>query len=249
MAPESNRIGSPFIELLSVDSTNNYAMGMAHAGMAQHGAAVFAHEQTRGKGQRNKQWLAHKDLNIILSVVIAPAGLEVCQSFTFSMAMALAVHRFFNKYAGEETKIKWPNDLYWRDRKAGGILIENILQGSQWKYAVVGMGININQTAFDEQYGRAVSLRQITGQTYDTVALARELCAEMETMYHQLTTNPGKVVAEYHQQLYKHNQVVRLKKGARVFDARIQGVNASGQLITFHSSEEAFDIGEVEWVF
>lgn len=241
-------IGLPFIELLSVDSTNNYAMAMAHAGMAQHGTAVFAHEQTRGKGQRNKQWLATQNENIILSTIIEPAGLELTRFFHFSMAMAVAAYRFFNNYTGGDTKIKWPNDLYWRDRKAGGILIENVLQGTQWKYAVVGMGINMNQTDFSSLSNKAVSLRQITGKEYGTVALAKELCTYLEDALKQLKMAPDSIVAAYHEQLYKKGEWVKLKKGSRVFDAEVKGVTANGELVTRHATEELFAIGEVEWL-
>jgi BirA family biotin operon repressor/biotin-[acetyl-CoA-carboxylase] ligase len=247
LIPVLNPVGVPFIELRTVDSTNNYAMAMVHEGMAQHGTAVFAHEQTNGKGQRQKQWLAHKGENLILTVVITAEELALSQAFTFSMAMALSVYGFFNKYAGAETCIKWPNDLYWRDRKAGGILIENVVQGTQWKYAIVGMGINLNQTAFGA-LSKAVSLKQITGITYDTVAMAKELCTSIDHYFKLLHQDKSALQQAYHQHLYKKDEVVRLKKGSRVFDARIKGVNAAGQLVAQHAVEETFDIGDVEWV-
>jgi len=237
----------PFIELLTVDSTNNYAMAMVHEGMAQHGTAVFAHEQTKGKGQRQKQWLAQKEENLILTVVLSTEGLALSEAFTFSMAMSLAAYGFFNKYAGAETSIKWPNDLYWRDRKAGGILIENIVQGTQWKYAIVGMGINLNQTAF-RVLSKAVSLKQITGKNYNTVSMAKELCLFIDDYFKQLHQNKSGIRQAYHQHLYKKDEVVKLKKGSRVFDACIKGVNAVGHLVTEHAVEETFAIGEVEWV-
>src|SRR4029078_6487819 len=111
-------------------------MGLIHAGMAQHGTAVFAHEQTKGKGQRNKQWLSAPNKNIILSLIVQPFGLRTNELFLLSMSGAIGVQNFFNSQAGGKTKIKWPNDMYWRDRKAGGILIENIIQGEEWKYAI-----------------------------------------------------------------------------------------------------------------
>src|SRR5690349_6684264 len=102
--------------------------------MARHGTSVFAHEQNKGKGQRHKQWITQKSANIILSVVLEPQGLGLQQFSVFSKAMAVAVYQFFEKEAGKDTSIKWPNDIMWCDRKAGGILIENILQGTQWKF-------------------------------------------------------------------------------------------------------------------
>ena len=107
----TNPLGSPFIELQSVDSTNNYAREQIHAGLAQHGEAFFAHEQFAGKGQRGKAWASEKGDNIILSVVIKPQSLLLPQQFQLSTCTAVAVHEFFVKYAGDDAKIKWPNDL------------------------------------------------------------------------------------------------------------------------------------------
>lgn len=241
-------IGTPFIELQQVESTNNYATGLVHEGMAQNGTAVFAHHQTKGKGQRNKDWQGEAGKNIALSVIVHPQVLVLSQSFQLSMATAVGVYNFFSQYAGSETKVKWPNDLYWRDRKAGGILIENIVQGSEWKAAVVGIGININQTQFDDLGTKAVSLRQITGKEYDPVELAKELCTHLDQAYTLLRKLRTEVYAQYRSHLYKLNESVRLKHGSRVFDAVVTDVSTLGELIVEHATEERFRVGDVEWV-
>ena len=223
-------------------------MGMVHEGVARHGLAVFAHEQTAGKGQRNKQWQAQPGANVMLSVVLEPAHLFAAPDFRFSMAMAAAGHGLLKKWAGDELKIKWPNDMYFRDRKAGGILIENILSSSGWKAAVVGMGFNINQTHFGSLQQKAVSLKQITGRTFDTIAFAKELCASIDAIIKILETAPGAVETYYGEQLYKRGEQVRLKQGQRVFEATVKCVNRAGQLVVQHAVEEAFDVGSVEWV-
>src|SRR6202012_5219150 len=101
-------------------------MGLATAGMAPHGTLVFAHDQWAGKGQRGRSWNSNPGANIVLSAVLEPVVLPLQQAFGLSVAVALACRDFFSSYAGSDvTTIKWPNDLYWNDRKAGGILIEN----------------------------------------------------------------------------------------------------------------------------
>ena len=186
-------IGHSFIELPSVDSTNNYAMAQAQARTASHGTLIFAHEQWAGKGQRGKSWTSQPGENIILSLILEPGPLPVTQYFPLSCAIALACLDFFSRYAGpDETRIKWPNDIYWRDRKAGGILIENSLKGDRWAYSIAGMGININQTTFPPTARNPVSLRQITGRSFDAVELARELGACLDLRYQQfLSEQPG----------------------------------------------------------
>lgn len=243
-----NLIGQPFTELLTVESTNNYAMGLARAGMAQHGAVVFTHEQTKGKGQRTKEWLSQKDQNIAMSAIIQPKNIAVSEVFFLSMMVAVAVVDFFKTHVDREITIKWPNDIYWRDRKAAGILIENVWQGSDWKFAVVGIGINVNQTEFGELGSKAVSLKQITGLNFQTVNLARELCLILEEKYRLMLSQPSIIVKEYKKHLYKLNSTVVLKKGSRVFEAEFKDVNNSGQMVVQHALEEKFDVGEVEWL-
>jgi len=277
-----NPIGMPFIELQSVDSTNKYAMGLVHRDHlpdgqdeAQHGTSIFTHEQTSGKGQRGKKWVSEKDLNIALSILLNPYPLRVQEQFRLSICIAVSVHEFFYKYAGDKTSIKWPNDLYWRDRKAGGILIENIVGSSEsevrsresgigsqpslahhsslitpnWKWAIVGIGININQAVFPDDLPNAVSLKQITGKNYQPVELAKELCAVIEENYQALITGKFELLFNnYQTHLYKKDEKVKLKKDNRVFETTINGVSETGQLITRHSIEERFDFGEVEWI-
>ena len=241
---------SSFVILKQVDSTNNYAMAMVHAGMAKHGNAWFSGHQTAGKGQRGKVWVSGERDNIALSVVLKPKLLNIVHLFQLSAAIALATYDFFSKYAGDETTIKWPNDIYWRDRKAGGVLIENKFSGNNWKWAVVGIGININQRQFDEGLMNPVSLMQITGKIFDPVALAEELHQLILKRTHELLTKPFEIIlAEYNQHLYKMQKIVRLKRNNMVFETMIMGVASQGQLVTNDAIEKHFEFGEVEWVF
>jgi BirA family biotin operon repressor/biotin-[acetyl-CoA-carboxylase] ligase len=243
-------------------------MGQATTGDAGHGTVYFALEQTAGKGQRGKTWLTTTGENIMMSVVLHPHPLKTSQQFLLSAAIALGCYDFFKNYAGDETRIKWPNDLYWRDRKAGGILIESrvgsqksavrsqnsenqepsdLLPPTSWILAIAGMGININQTQFAPEALRPVSLKQITGKTYDINALAIELCYHLEKRY-QAIQNPEQLLADYHQALYKKGESVKLKKESSVFETTIQGVTPTGELITMDTLKRHFQVGEIEWV-
>jgi BirA family transcriptional regulator, biotin operon repressor / biotin---[acetyl-CoA-carboxylase] ligase len=254
-------MGSPITVLQTIDSTNKYAMGLIHAGMARHGEAVFALAQPEGKGQWGKKWSSEPGANILLSVIIKPGRLKLPDQFYFNAAMSLAVYDFFSKYAGDETTIKWPNDLYWRDRKAGGILIESVVRGSEsgvnspesaagiWEWAVVGIGININQTAFPDELINPVSLKQITGQDFDPLELAKELCVCISEQFDLLVNGKKEnIYKRYNQHLYKLNEQVKLKKDNRMFEVIIKGVSPFGKLMTTHAFDEEFGFGEVEWV-
>lgn len=242
--------GFPFVILKQVDSTNNYAMAKLHAGLAKHGDAWFSDRQMEGKGQRGKVWITGEAQNIALSIVLTPKLLNILHPFQLSIAVALASFDFFSSYAGDETRIKWPNDIFWRDRKAGGVLIENKFIGSDWKWAVVGIGVNINQTQFDEALINPVSLTQITGKIFDPAKLGKELYQFVVKRTSELLTKPYEIILdEYNQHLYKMHESVRLKKDNMIFETVIRGVSPQGQLLTADAIEKHFDFGEVEWMF
>jgi len=244
----------PFIELQMVDSTNNYALTQIHAGLALHRTAIFTHEQVAGKGQRGKSWISPRGENIALSIILKPTPLEVSHQFQLSACIAVATRDLFSKYAGQDTKIKWPNDLYWKDRKAGGILIESVIRSQEsginsWEWAVIGIGININQAEFSRDLPNPVSLKQITGKTFDPLKLAKELCSLVDEYYDQLITKGfSAILPLYLSHFYKKDEKVRLKKGSRIFEAFIKSVSGDGKLIVQHGIEEQLDIGEIQWV-
>ena len=233
----------------TVDSTNNYAMGRIHDGTARHGMLWFTNDQTAGKGQRGKAWAMEKGKNIAMSLVLEPRKLAFINQFHLSAMVAITCFEFFSAYAGEETKIKWPNDLLWRDRKAGGILIENNFKGTTWKWAVAGIGINLNQTQFDRFLIPAVSLKEITGKHFDTIHMAKELYAMlMKKISHLQTKDTAAIMEQYNALLYKINKTVTLKKNGAIFETVIKGVSARGRLITVDAIEREFEFGEVEWI-
>ena len=210
-------LGHPFIELDTVDSTNNYAMAQVQQSAVSHGLAYFAHHQTAGKGQRGKSWTTNPGENLILSVILQPTNLNQNELFFLSAAIANACYDFFNKYARDHTSIKWPNDIYWRDRKAGGILIENVFRSDVLTYSVVGIGININQTSFDAKLTNPISLKQITGISYEPVTLAKELCENLTAHYARLQSRREEIIEYYNSHLYRRGEQVKLRRKKRGF--------------------------------
>jgi BirA family biotin operon repressor/biotin-[acetyl-CoA-carboxylase] ligase len=238
-----------FNMLDSVDSTNNYAMAKVHEGLATHGMAWFAHAQTAGKGQRGKEWKSEAGKNILLSIVLKPELVFRAKPFYFSVFIALCCHEFLTSIAGDGFFIKWPNDLYWGDRKAGGILIENNFSGTEWKWAVVGMGINVNQTVFKEGKPEAVSLLEICGREMNPEDIARKLHEFILMKYVTINdeTLPD-LLPRYNSFLYKKDETVQLKQNFAVFFTTIKEVNATGQLVTFDVMERTFNFGGVQWI-
>ena len=140
-------------------------------------------------------------------------------------------------------------DIYWRDRKAAGILIENTIRGNQWQWAVVGIGMNINQTSFISTLKNPVSLKQITGKSFDAVAMAQELCSFLEVRFNQLKGGKEKQqLEEYNSKLFMINKTVTFNKENISFEATVKGVSKTGQLVIDGYLQDSFSFGEVEWV-
>ena len=243
----------PFVELQSVDSTNNYARSLVSEGLASDRTAVFAHEQWAGKGQRENNWLTEKSANIILSILAKTSGLQAADRFSVSMLSAVTLNDFFNEKTNGDCSIKWPNDLYWQDRKAGGILIENIFRGqepsSAWEWTIVGMGVNINQEIFSPVLRNPVSLMQITGKRFDPVVLSKELFERWQLSFDAFRhSGPTYFIEAYNNSLYKKGEAVRFRKDNRVFEAVVKRVNPNGKLVLQHAIEEEFEFGALEWL-
>ena len=174
-------LGEPLIELFEIDSTNMYAMEQIHAQKALSGSVYQTDFQTNGKGQHGRIWESHRGENLLCTYILELNALKQGKNWVpseqlgLSAAVALGAQAFFMEFAGEETKIKKPNDIYWRDRKAGGILIENIVRGTDWTWTVIGIGLNINQTRFSNEAGNPVSLKQITGKDWDIKTMQKKL--------------------------------------------------------------------------
>ena len=233
----------------SVDSTNNYAMGMIQNGDAADRIAVVAREQTNGKGRRGRQWLSSKDDNIILSILIQMQWQRVSQQFGLSMAVALGCIDLMSKYISDKPSIKWPNDIFINDTKAGGILIENVIRGTLWQWSVVGIGLNVNQCEFEDCSFKATSLKLETGNDFDVLKLCGELYEFLLNRIASLKEGRFEnILTEYNENLFARGQLVRIKKENFVFETTITGVSSTGQLLTEDSIKRQFGFDEIKFV-
>jgi BirA family biotin operon repressor/biotin-[acetyl-CoA-carboxylase] ligase len=242
-------IGSQFEELSTIDSTNLYAMQKIHAGLASHGTVIFAHTQVAGRGQRGKQWWSVAGQNIALSVVFETLKLASSERFRLSATVSMGVLDWLKNLAPGDWKTKWPNDIYHDDRKAGGILIENIMKGGRWSHSIVGIGMNMNQHSFPGHIPNPVSLFMVTKKMYACAEEARHICVFLEKRWQQL--NEGgwpQLLEEYNENLYGRGKICRIKKESAVIPCLIKGVNGQGQLIAGENGEWAFEFGEVSWI-
>lgn len=240
-----------FNALPQVDSTNNYAIQQIREGSARHGKAWFTAHQTEGKGQRGKHWESEPGKNLALSMVLEPLAIFSDNKYIFNMFIADACAAFVEHLVQQKVFLKWPNDIFINDRKAGGILIENVIRGKDWQWSVVGIGLNLNQTLFSSSAGRPLSLTQLTGKNHDPEITARELHAHLlKALQHVVHGSVEEVLLAYNNRLFSKNELVSFQKAEGVFEAKVLGVNAEGLLmIESGGVQSTLQFGEVEWLF
>jgi BirA family biotin operon repressor/biotin-[acetyl-CoA-carboxylase] ligase len=243
-------IGKNLIELDSVDSTNNFAKNLLTHSSPVEGTLIVAYEQFAGRGQMGNTWKTQKGKNLTGSVILYPGFVEIDRQFFLNMAIALAIRDFCEFVLSDEVKIKWPNDIYFRDKKLGGILVENVIQGSKLVSSVAGIGINVNQLEFDDSLPNPVSLAQITNIQYDMGDLVKKLCVFLEKYYLQLRQRHFNFLDKaYTEALYRYQQTYSFKKGEQSFKGEINGVTKDGKIIIHAKGRELkFAFKEVEYV-
>ncbi len=212
-------------------STNQILSEMPPVQLAGCGKAVVTFVQTQGKGQRGNTWLSEPGKNIHYSLQYGPNNIPSHNQFLISQAVSLVVKTFLNEYTTGIT-IKWPNDIYWKDKKLGGILIEHQIKGSYVEQSIIGIGLNINQTTFPSELPDAVSLSGITGQTYDLTVLTQKLhqslCKELDA----LTMEQEEDIQRFYvNNLYHRDGFHPYSDINGPFDARICGIGAQGNLL------------------
>ena len=152
---------------------------------------------------------------------------------------------------GDDCKIKWPNDIYYKDEKLGGVLIENITAGTALKASIIGIGINVNQKNYSGANIRATSLSKILHQDYDLNQLLKQLCKSIESRYLQLKT--GDLVGlnrDYLDRLYRLNVVHSFLIGDKTCKGIIKGVSDEGFLLLQIDDElRSFGLKQVAFIF
>lgn len=244
-------IGKNHIRLESVDSTNTYARNLLQDKKPVDGTLVSAAHQLNGRGQTGNMWTADAGKNLTLSVILYPNFLEAEKQFFLNMAVCLAVKDFCEDVLQEDIKIKWPNDIYFEDSKLGGILIENTISGNKLSASVIGIGLNVLQTKFDEDLPNPCSFATISEGAYDLAKLQEKLCDYIEKYYLQLRQLHFNFLDKaFTVALYGYQQTRQFKKGKQLFKGEIVGVAKDGKLLIQSGEKEMrFAFKEVEYVF
>lgn len=240
-------IGSTIVHLDTIDSTNNYAAKQLLTKSLNEGTVFNAACQQAGRGQGQSVWESAKGLNLTFSIVLFPVQVEIASQFFISRAISLGVADFLSQHVSG-VLIKWPNDIYVNDKKIAGILIETAISGGKFSRAIVGIGMNINQDIFISDAPNPVSLKNLTGESYDLSLLLKDLCNILDNRY--LSLLQGGLAAlhsDYQERLYNRGTWAKYSAKGEEFDGMIVGVESDGRLIiqTRTGEERGFYFKEV----
>lgn len=219
------------IHLAETDSTNSYIKSLNDTGGADDMLVVVADYQTAGRGQGTNTWHSSPGQNLLFSMAVHPTMVPVGRQFLLSMTEALALQQALSALT-DGISMKWPNDIYWHDRKLSGTLIETTLGGGHIRQCVFGTGVNVNEPSFPAELPNPVSLRQILGHDTDRKELLSLIISKFEGLWQLLTEGGyGDIFAMYHAALYRAHGYHRFRDKDGEFEAAIVEVEDDGHLV------------------
>lgn len=245
-----NSFPFPLLRIAETDSTNNYLKAYCLKHSVKEFTTVVAGFQTSGRGQRGNSWESERGKNLLFSVVCFPHFLPARHQFSLSQAVSLSIREELSTYA-DDICIKWPNDIYWKDKKICGILIENDLTGKFISQSVAGIGINVNQKSFSSPAPNPVSLWQITGKEYPLMELLAGILQRMKNYYRMLEAGEYTTISQrYAQVLFRKKGFHLYKDEKGEFLAEIVCIEEDGRLVLQTETREkrSYLFKEVEYI-
>lgn len=219
------------IRIDTVSSTNIYLKELLEKQTLVEGTILTAEEQIAGRGQLGTRWETQRGKNITCSIVFYPYFLSIKQSFLLSKVIALGVKEALNEYL-PDVLIKWPNDIYFEEKKLVGILIENELTDGYLSQSIAGIGINVNQEIFTSDAPNPVSLKQILRRDIDQDELLNKVQFNILKWYNKLKLAEENLISEsYRNCLYRSSGFHLYKDKDGIFLAEITDVQSNGALI------------------
>lgn len=230
-------------------STNDVVEKLARDGVKE-GAVVFAESQTRGRGRLGRKWLSPPGKGLWFSVLLRPA-LRPAQTTQLTVACATALRRAVHSQTGLDPEIKWPNDILIRGHKVAGILTELSAELDRVKYVIVGIGVDVNQSAGDfapELRKQATSLKLECGRAISRPELAVAILGDLDRDYALLAAGRFAAVAdEWEEHCTTIGHQVAIRMGERLVRGRAESLGDDGALLvrTDHGHLERIIGGDV----
>lgn len=240
---KTEAIGKEYVYLPEADSTNIEAKRrLRQQGSLADGLVVVADHQTTGKGRMGRKWHSVPGKGLYFSVVIFPQALPMSKASLLTPLTAVAVCRALVKFTGLPIELKWPNDLMLNGRKLGGILLEASGETDRLRYAVIGIGINVNltkQDVPDSLADIATSLYLEGGKLVPRRYLLQEVLGFLDTQYREfLTLGSGPMLTEYRRLCSTLGQKIRFMWQDEIWSGLAIGINSDGGLMVETDSNE-----------
>ena len=231
----------------SCHSTNDISAVLISKGDMVNGTIVITDHQTGGRGQGSNEWESEQGENLTFSVVLDTSFLPVHKQFYLNMVVCLSLSDLLTEYLRSDILIKWPNDIYFKNKKICGILIQNILKGNHLESSILGIGINVNQQNFENEI--AISLKNITEKWYDLQQVLQTFSEILEEYYKVLEEGLfGKLRGIYMNRLMWLNEE-HVFEAEKRFNGKITDVDESGRLMILTDKQvRAFSFKEVKFI-
>jgi BirA family transcriptional regulator, biotin operon repressor / biotin---[acetyl-CoA-carboxylase] ligase len=237
--------------LPEVDSTNTYLAGLLRNIELPEGSVIRAVKQSAGRGQKGAIWESEGGKNLLVSFLFYPTFISSKEIFLLNKTFALGLHDFVLIYLKKHVRIKWPNDIYWKNKKVSGILIENSINSSMIAHSILGVGVNINQVSFPDELSNPVSFSLVKHKEFDIEELFNALCACIESRYLKLKNGDHKSLHDdYHSLLYACGEWKTYENSNGRFKGNIQGVDDDGRIkiLLENGDVNAFDLKEIKYI-
>jgi len=232
-----------YIKVSQTASTNTYLSRLAAT--LPGGTVIYTPSQTAGRGQKGNSWESEDGKNLTFSQLLKRPPVKARDQFYLSEAAALAVVEALSSEAGDGFTVKWPNDVYWRDKKACGMLIESSLDGSDIAHSIIGIGINVNQEHFVSDAPNPVSLINITGHEHDLEKVLKQVCYRIEQLVDSLDDDNARedLHRRYMAALYRNDGELHPYEDAagNRFMAKVTGIVPDGTLTLCHEDGTTHD--------
>ena len=220
------------IHLAETESTNLYARSAASDAYT---TLITTDYQTAGRGQRGNTWESEAGKNLLFTLSLPTKGIAASQQFALSELISVALCDVLSEYT-EDIRIKWPNDIYHKDKKLCGILIEHDLEGTQLTRSLIGVGLNVNQARFTSNAPNPISLFQILGHEVEREGLLEAIACHFMELYTQYasptpTLNRTALHECYTRLLYRRDRHATYRDAYGPFTAVLRDVAPDGRLL------------------
>jgi BirA family biotin operon repressor/biotin-[acetyl-CoA-carboxylase] ligase len=238
-----------FIHKSKVTSTNDELKTLMSSNGLEEYDVLSSDYQSTGKGQRGNTWESNSGENILMSLLLAPHFLQPQKQFYISKAVSIAIAEVLSHYV-KGVSVKWPNDIYVGEKKIAGILVENVIKGSEIQSSIVGMGININQIDFSENLPNPTSIQKITGNEYVVREIAQEIVEAIKRSYTLLKEgNSALIDKDYLHRLYRRDGIWSFRDNEGEFSSPIVRVEVEGAIVLMRNgAEKSYWFKEVKFV-